>query len=175
MSPEAVSRAGPVYLAMTCNDVIAVRFDPVPSRSPMRFFIARCASGVLLSSLATGVGQPLSRAASVMVSPAFARIRNPSGVKLRVPSASFAIAVGHPVSCACRGSWSRRVRSVPSGFVAVVAIPAESFQSLAEAVDQPVKVGCSEEGPLADVRCADARCRNNPRPCGVTCRLETIE
>jgi hypothetical protein len=36
--------------------VIAVRLLPVPSRSPIRSFIARCASGDLLSSFATGVG-----------------------------------------------------------------------------------------------------------------------
>ena len=55
-SPVAVSRAGVRYLAITCNDVTAMRFAPVPSRSPIRRFIARCASGDLLSSFATGVG-----------------------------------------------------------------------------------------------------------------------
>ena len=41
----------------TWSEVIAVRFAFVPSLSPMRCFIARCPSGVLLSSFATGVGQ----------------------------------------------------------------------------------------------------------------------
>lgn len=45
-----------VAFAITCSDVIAVRLAPVPSRSPIRFFMARCASGDLLSSCATGVG-----------------------------------------------------------------------------------------------------------------------
>lgn len=44
--------------AITCSDVIAVLLLPVPSRSPIRRFIAKCASGVLLSSFATGVGHP---------------------------------------------------------------------------------------------------------------------
>jgi len=52
-----------VAFAITANDVIAIRLDPVPSRSPMRCFIAKCASTDLLSSLLTGVGhepEPLS-------------------------------------------------------------------------------------------------------------------
>jgi len=38
--------------AITCSDVIAFRPPPI------RFFIAKCASGDLLSSFATGVGHP---------------------------------------------------------------------------------------------------------------------
>ncbi|ORE90224.1 hypothetical protein ATO13_23351 [Stappia sp. 22II-S9-Z10] len=40
--------------------MIATRFAPVPSRSPMRFFIAACADGDFPSGLAVGVGQPAS-------------------------------------------------------------------------------------------------------------------
>jgi hypothetical protein len=50
----------------------------------------------------------------------------------------FAVCAGEPleVSPACRGSWSSRSPSLPSGFVPVVDIPGVSFQSRAEGVDQ---------------------------------------
>ena len=42
-------------------------------------------------------------------------------------------------SCACLGSWSILVRVLPSGFTASSAMPGESFQSRALAVDQPAR------------------------------------
>ncbi len=45
------------FCVYTWRLVMAVRFAFEPSLSPIRCFIARCASGVLLSSFATGVGQ----------------------------------------------------------------------------------------------------------------------
>lgn len=70
-----------------------------------------------------------------------------------------AIAVGHPASWACLGSWSVRFRSEPSGFVPVKAIPSLPFQSRALAVDHPLASGhrasCTKScrsfalGPLA--------------------------
>jgi hypothetical protein len=50
--------------AWTWSDVIAVRFAPVPSLSPIRFFMARCASTLLLSSFEQGVAQLASAAMS---------------------------------------------------------------------------------------------------------------
>lgn len=41
-----------------------MRLENVPSRSPIRRFMARCASGDLLSSLAVGVGQRAAIAGS---------------------------------------------------------------------------------------------------------------
>lgn len=46
-----------VAFIITFRSVIAVLFAKLPSLSPIRFFIARCASGDLLSGFATGVGQ----------------------------------------------------------------------------------------------------------------------
>jgi hypothetical protein len=80
-------------------------------------------------------------------------------VSYGVPSATFAVSgVGQPASCACLGNWSSLVRSDPSGFVAVVAIPALSFQSLLAGVTLgDASSCCVEEEALADVRSTDAR------------------
>lgn len=101
ISPEAVSRAGPTVCASTCSDVIAVRLAPVPSLSPMRCFIARCASGDFPSSFATGVGQPAKSTTSFSVTCTL----RPSGVlpSAVVPSGGFCpplgvVGVGHPAS-----------------------------------------------------------------------------
>jgi hypothetical protein len=86
ISPWLVRRAGPAVFAITCKLVSAVRSDPDPSRSPMRFFMARCASGDLLSSFATGVGQPDACATAFRLTVALL----PSGLR-PVVLASFAI------------------------------------------------------------------------------------
>jgi hypothetical protein len=57
----------PAIFAITCSDVIAVLFAPDPSRTPIRCFIARCASTDLLSSFATAVGHPARFATSFNV------------------------------------------------------------------------------------------------------------
>ena len=55
--PGSMARGvGHRAFAITCSDVIAVRFAFVPSRSPIRFFIAKWASGDLSSSFAVAVG-----------------------------------------------------------------------------------------------------------------------
>ena len=61
LSPSvAVGLTYPVIVfTITWRLVIAVLFAFDPSRCPIRVFIARCASGDLLSSFATGVGQPV--------------------------------------------------------------------------------------------------------------------
>jgi hypothetical protein len=65
------------------------------------------------------------------------------------------VATGEPlggspetVNEACRGNWSSRVRSEPSGFVPVSLIPGVSFQSRPLGVAQP----CPDAGSVA--RCA---------------------
>jgi hypothetical protein len=50
---------------------------------------------------------------------------------------SIVFGVGHAASCATRGSISSRFRVDPSGFTPSVAMPSESFQSLALHVGQP--------------------------------------
>jgi hypothetical protein len=62
-------------------------------------------------------------------------------------STSFATGVGQPASATTRGNWSSRVRSDPSGFVPVVAMPGESFQSRADAVGQPAS--CAAIGRIS--------------------------
>jgi hypothetical protein len=75
--------------AVTCRLVIAVLFAPDPSLSPIRFFIARWASGVLLSSFATGVGHEVKPLPDVRRPEArSAQIQTPDGVAL-----SFQISV----------------------------------------------------------------------------------
>jgi hypothetical protein len=66
---------------------MAVRLLCVPSRSPIRSFIARCASGVLLSGLATGVGH-VARATSL------AKLETPF-CELFIPRRSEQSGVGH--------------------------------------------------------------------------------
>ena len=114
-----------------------------------------------------GVGQPLNVATCGRLTVAFV----PSGL-LPVALASFAICdplalptvgVGHPASPATRGNWSSRVRCVPSGLVAVTAMPGVSFQSRLDAVGQPDKVET-----LADMRAAEARSAQIRSPKGVT-------
>ena len=73
----------PASCAITCKLVMAVRLVPVPSRSPMRLFIARCASTDLLSSFATGVGHPPQPLSDVRRADAASReIDRPAGVTL---------------------------------------------------------------------------------------------
>jgi hypothetical protein len=66
---SAFGVAHPAVCTMTCSEVIAVLFAFVPSLSPIRCFIRRCASGVLLSSRATGVGHPANWAIVATVAP----------------------------------------------------------------------------------------------------------
>lgn len=96
-----------------------------------------------------------------------------------------------PVSAnwAWRGSGSSRLRSLPSGFVPVCAIPGVSFQSRLLAVAQPATVGRSEYAvllcpaalfalssvgvghpvqPLSDVRRTDARSAQIGGPDGIS-------
>ena len=89
----------------------------------------------------------------------------PSG-RLPVALAPFAICdpvalptvgVGHPASCACRGSWSILDRALPSGFTPSVAIPAESFQSRALAVAHTAR-GAVSESPIMPGRGETAPC-----------------
>ncbi|MEO6147333.1 MAG: hypothetical protein ABIT70_09845 [Sulfuriferula sp.] len=63
------------------------------------------------------------------------------------------------------------MRSVPSGFVACVAIPGESFQSRVLGVAQPAS---NEPNTLPDVRCADARSRQTDRCKGVADSFQVI-
>lgn len=62
---------------------------------------------------------------------------------------------------ACRGSWSIRSRVEPSGLLALVAIPGESFQSRAAGVSHEIQARTS-------VRRADATCRQIGSPDGIT-------
>ena len=71
---------------LTWRLVIAVRLEFVPSRSPIRFFIAKCASGVLLSSIAVGVGQSFAcPAKSVPHMGAAEAVKFGDGTILKIP------------------------------------------------------------------------------------------
>ena len=98
-----------------------------------------------------GSGLSASRAAVLRATPPSL----PGGIFAPVPS--FALAVGHPASCACRGSWSVRDLVDPSGFTPSVAIPAESFQSRALAVAHPAS-GAVSESPIIPGRGETAPC-----------------
>lgn len=75
---------------------MAVRLLFVPSRCPMRFFIARWASGVLLSSFATGVGHPARYATRGSGLP-FEPYCSSSDLTPLSDFQSLAAHVGHPV------------------------------------------------------------------------------
>ena len=58
--------------------------------------------------------------------------------------------VGGPeASAATLGNWSSRVRSDPSGFVPVVAMPGVSFQSRLLHVGHPAKAASAGNAPPA--------------------------
>ena len=56
---------------------------------------------------------------------------------------------GPGASAAWRGSWSTRLRSVPSGFVPLVAMPGVSFQSRLLGVLQPTSCASAGSAPFA--------------------------
>ena len=143
---------GPATFSMTCSDVIAVRFAPVPSRSPIRCFMARCASGDLLSSFATGVGHPARFACrgnwSIRSVPS-------SRGQMSAPESfqSLVVVVVQPANTADPGS-----RSVPC--------PGPPFgPSCWHGVGHPLS---NKVESLPDVRRADAVCAQNGKPEGVT-------
>ena len=148
--PEAVKRAGPVVLdarLATCGRE-TVAFVPFGRRSVALAPFAIC-DPVALPTV--GVGHPASRAAVLSATPPSL----PGGIFAPVPS--FALAVGHPASCACRGSMSVLDLVEPSGFTPSVAIPAESFQSRALAVAHPAS-GAVSESPIIPGRGETAPC-----------------
>jgi hypothetical protein len=75
------------------------------------------------------------------------------------------------IKTACRGSWSALLRTDPSGFVPVAAMPGESFQSRVEGVTQPA----NKKDSLSKVRRPDATSWKYRRPRGVTFSLQSIE
>jgi len=99
-------------------------FNWPPSSIPAKEPVSSCPSAV-------------SRAGSHNLETAVSVSATPLEWRMPALSASSALGVGHPASVTCLGSWSSLVRSEPSGFVAVVAIPGVSFQSLALGVAQP--------------------------------------
>lgn len=149
ISPEAVSRTGVWYFDITCSDVIAVRFEPVPSRRPIRCFIARCASGDLLSSFATGVGHPARVACpGTTSSRLFPSLRTIDFERSPVSFQSRARGVAHPDSAAVVCRFSPPCRPCAPTPVPLLA------------VGHPMQ-------PLPDMRRADARRAEIESPAGV--------
>ena len=110
-SPVAVSRAGSVKLACAVSVSATPRECRIPADS------ASSARGVAHPAINTSWGLG---------------VRPSENSALR--TFSLAVGVAHPARFACRGNWSSLERSEPSGFVAVVAMPAVSFQSRADGV-----------------------------------------
>ena len=148
--PEIVKRAGPVVpdarLATCGRETVAF----VPSgRRPVALAPFAICDPVALPTV--GVGHPATAAIWTRDEPVIAFVISPPRLS------SEAMGVVQPASCACRGSWSVRDLVDPSGFTPSVAIPAESFQSRALAVDQPAS-GAVSESPIMPGRGETAPC-----------------
>ena len=124
ISPEAVSRAGPV-IAAACAKSCGLPFRSISERLPssVRTFFSPSAWRV--------VGHPAMFPASVSVMKVW-----PLYPYDRLPALSCTVAVGHPAKFACLGNWSSL--SVPSS-LGLMSAP-ESFQSRLVAVTQPARV-----------------------------------
>lgn len=123
--------AGPSAFAITCSEVMQLRGPPF-----MRAFIARCASGDLLSSFATGVGQSaraVSRRACI-ASP----ISRPSAIRRSIPgsrqsslSPSLASGVCHKpkaVATVGRVDGTSRDNDRPAGVVDACQVRSNSVE-----------------------------------------------